>query len=171
MEGKDFFARGHSDRVAEYSRKAGQAIGLDRTNLRHLSWAALLHDIGKVGIVDAILQKKDRLTDEEMAIVREHPVIGQRILQDLDQLRRAAVFVRGHHERWDGTGYPDGLRGREIPLPARILALAECFDTITSHTPYKLGRSVELAAQELRQEKGRMFDPDLVDPFLEAVIL
>jgi putative nucleotidyltransferase with HDIG domain len=171
MEEKDFFSRGHSARVAEYSRKAGLAIGLPEKDLEILRWAALLHDIGKVGIVDAILQKPGQLTPEEMAIVREHPIIGQRIVQDLDALHEAAAIIRGHHERYDGKGYPDSLRGRKIPLLARILALAETFDTITSHTPYRLGRPVEVAAIELRKEKGSQFDPDLVDPFLEAILL
>ncbi len=171
IEGKDPFMAGHSNRVAEYCRKAGMSLGLSAAKMRALAWAAFFHDIGKVGIVDTILQKKEKLDAEEMAIVREHPVIGQRILQDLEPLREAALAVRAHHERWDGGGYPDGLRGRKIPLLGRLLSLAEVFDTITSRTPYHPVRPVEVAAAELRKCKGTQFDPGLVDPFLEAVLL
>jgi hypothetical protein len=170
MESKDPLARGHSDRVAEYCLKAGRALGLARRDLTTLSWAALFHDIGKVGIVDAILQKKESLTPAEMTIVREHPVIGQRIVQDLDALGDAAHVIRHHHERWDGRGYPDALKGEEIPLLARILGLAEVFDTIVSPTPYKGAQPVEEAAIALRQGKGKSFDPELVDTFLEAIL-
>lgn len=171
IESKDYYSRGHSSRVAEYCRKAGVALELSEEDMRTLHWAAMLHDIGKVGIVDAILQKKGSLTEEEMAIVKEHPVIGQKIVQDLDTLVEASQIIRSHHERYDGRGYPDGLKKDKIPLLARILAIAETFDTITSHTPYRIGQPVEVAAGELRKERSHQFDPGLVDPFLEAVLL
>jgi HD-GYP domain-containing protein (c-di-GMP phosphodiesterase class II) len=133
--------------------------------MRALEFGALLHDIGKIGVPDAILRKPERLTSEEWEKMREHPALGQRILAGIKFLEGAARVVGQHHEKWDGSGYPQGLRACEIDLKARIFAVADAFDAIISHRVYRAGKSYELAAAELENCAGKHFDPQVVAAF------
>jgi HD-GYP domain-containing protein (c-di-GMP phosphodiesterase class II) len=133
--------------------------------MRSLEFGSLLHDIGKIGVPDAILRKPAKLTEAEWIKMREHPLHGQRILQGIQFLEGAARVVAQHHERWDGSGYPHGLRGDEIDLNARIFAVADAFDAMTSDRVYRRGRQYEVAAAELDAFAGRQFDPEVVEAF------
>jgi HD-GYP domain-containing protein (c-di-GMP phosphodiesterase class II) len=134
--------------------------------LQFLELAGLLHDIGKIGIPEHILNKKGALSDAEYAIVKQHPVSGSRILRDISEMSDIALYVRHHHERFDGKGYPDGLTGERIPLPARILAIADAYDAITSTRPYRGASSRTAALAELKRAAGAQFDPKLVEVFV-----
>jgi HD-GYP domain-containing protein (c-di-GMP phosphodiesterase class II) len=135
---------------------------------RNFTLALLLHDLGKIGVAEELLQKAERLTDEEWAIVRSHVEIGTRMLGNIQFLTPALATVRAHHERWDGRGYPDGLRGEEIPLGARIIAVADAFEAMTSDRPYRKGLSLEEARREIETHSGSQFDPLVVRGFLES---
>jgi response regulator RpfG family c-di-GMP phosphodiesterase len=167
VEERDPYTAGHSRRVRNYALHLGRAIGLDRKQRRLLSMAAQLHDIGKLGIPDAILHKPDRLTPEEFAIVRAHPVTGERILTPVVRNRAVLAAIRGHHERLDGSGYPDGLRGQQVPLLARLIAIPDCFDALTTSRAYRAAMPVHQALAILRDGSGKHYDPDLVRAFLE----
>jgi HD-GYP domain-containing protein (c-di-GMP phosphodiesterase class II) len=138
---------------------------LDAEQTRSLEFGSLLHDIGKIGVPDAILRKPGALSESEWVRMREHPLHGQRILRGIEFLEGASRVVAQHHERWDGSGYPVGLRGGEIDLNARIFAVADAFDAITSDRVYRVGKSYEAAARELEEWAGRQFDPDVVEAF------
>jgi HD-GYP domain-containing protein (c-di-GMP phosphodiesterase class II) len=133
--------------------------------MKALEFGSLLHDIGKIGVPDAILRKPAKLTDEEWVRMREHPLHGQQILRDIKFLEGAARVVAQHHEKWDGSGYPLGLKGEEIDICARIFAVADAFDAITSDRVYRKGRPYEAATQELDEWVGRQFDPKVVEAF------
>jgi response regulator RpfG family c-di-GMP phosphodiesterase len=165
MEERDPYTAGHSMRVCRYVDAMTQVLGLDAKQCRQLSLAAKLHDIGKAGVPEAILNKPARLTPEEEFIVREHPVIGERILRPVIHNRAILAAVRGHHERLDGTGYPDGLRGDRIPLFARILAVADCFDALTTSRAYRPALPRSQALNILHAGAGSHFEPDLVKVF------
>ncbi len=143
----------------------GRELGLDREQQRSLEFGSLLHDIGKIGVPDAILRKPAKLTDEEWVRMREHPQHGQAILREIEFLRGAARVVGQHHEKWDGSGYPLGLRGEEIDMNARIFAVADAFDAMISDRVYRAGRPYEEAAEELEKFAGRQFDPTVVAAF------
>src|SRR5207249_8296744 len=160
---------GHSLRVRSYVLRLADALGLDRRLRRQLGLAAKLHDIGKVGLPENVLNKTGALTPQELLVVREHPVIGERILAPIIRSRRVLAAIRGHHERFDGQGYPDGLRGEAIPLLARILTVADCFDAMTSVRAYRDALSWNDAKEVLRQGAGTQFDPAFVKPFLAAL--
>lgn len=157
----------HVSRVALVSRLIAEEIGLEEERCRTIYLAAPLHDIGKIGIADAILGKPGRLTDEEMARMREHVTIGARILENgsSDVIRTAEVIAQGHHERWDGTGYPHRLAGEAIPIEARIVAIADVFDALCSKRPYKPAWPVDEAFAEIVRCSGSQFDPALVEAF------
>jgi putative two-component system response regulator len=168
LEARDAETSGHSERVVAYSLRLGRELGLDSEQLRSLEFGSLLHDIGKIGVPDAILRKPSSLTEEEWREMREHPRHGQQILSGIKFLEGAARVVAQHHERWDGTGYPFGLGGEEIDLNARIFAVADAFDAMTSDRVYRLGRGYDAAAAELEEFSGRQFDPEVVAAFLRV---
>jgi putative nucleotidyltransferase with HDIG domain len=166
LETRDRETHGHSERVVSFTLRLGREVGVADEGLRALEFGALLHDIGKIGIPDAILRKPAALNDGEWERMRQHPALGAQILSGIEFLTGAARVVAQHHERWDGTGYPQGLACTEIDLNARIFAVADAFDAITSDRVYRAGRSYEAAARELKQEAGRQFDPEVVAAFL-----
>jgi response regulator RpfG family c-di-GMP phosphodiesterase len=165
LETRDRETHGHSERVVSFSLRLGRELNLAGDELRALEFGALLHDIGKIGVPDAILHKPAQLCEAEWMKMRRHPVHGQQILQGIKFLEGAARVVGQHHEKWDGTGYPAGLRGAEIDLNARIFAVADAFDAITSDRVYRAGRSYEVAVAELEEYAGRQFDPEVVAAF------
>ncbi len=159
----------HSRRVASYAVLIGRKMDLTESELRNLYWGGLLHDIGKIGIPDAVLLKPGKLNEEEWAIMRRHPVIGFDILKHIEFLREALKVVLYHHERWDGKGYPKGLGDSEIPLLARIFAIADTYDAITSDRPYRKALPQSVAYVEIEKNRGLQFDPDIADLFLKKV--
>lgn len=159
LEAKDPHTRGHSDRVAEFA--AALAAGIPGVDPEVIRIGAQLHDIGKIGVTSAVLRKEATLTIEEWDHVRAHPAIGEQILAPMLDERVILDIVRHHHERWDGRGYPDRLVGADIPLPARIVAVADSFDAMTTHRPYRPARSAEQAVAEIQAEAGRQFDPEI----------
>ncbi len=168
MEERDPYTAGHSRRVRAYATRLAKALGLDDRQQRQLSLAAKLHDIGKVGVPEAILNKPGPLTLAEGLVVREHPVIGERILTPIIRNRAVLAAIRGHHERLDGAGYPDGLKGTKIPLLARVIAVVDCFDALTSARAYRAPLSVAQALETLRAASGTHFQPEFVKAFIEV---
>jgi putative nucleotidyltransferase with HDIG domain len=165
LETRDSETHGHSERVVTYSLRLGREYGLDSELMKALEFGSLLHDIGKIGVPDAILRKPAKLTDEEWVLMREHPVHGQQILRGIEFLQGPSRVVAQHHEKWDGSGYPLGLRGEDIDICARIFAVADAFDAITSDRVYRRGKSYEAAAEELDQWAGKQFDATVVAAF------
>src|SRR5258708_8402621 len=165
LETRDSETHGHSERVVTYSLRLGREYGLDSERMKALEFGSLLHDIGKIGVPDAILRKPAKLTEEEWVRMREHPMHGQQILRGIKFLEGAAKVVAQHHEKWDGSGYPLGLKTEEIDICARIFSVADAFDAITSDRVYRRGKSYEAAAQELDDWAGRQFDPKVVKAF------
>ncbi len=167
VEAKDPALEGHCERLAHYAAALGEALGLDAEALEVLRRGALLHDIGKIGIPDALLFKPGPLTPEEWEVMREHPVIGERICQPLKSLRALLPIIRHHHERWDGSGYPDGLAGPAIPLTARVLQVADAFDALTTARPYRQSLAPAAALSVLREEASRgLWDANVVGQLL-----
>ncbi len=169
VEAKDEITELHCQRLAGLASLLGVAAGLDPVSLKGLVFGALLHDVGKIGVSDVILNKADDLTDAERSEMRRHPIIGEEICRPLAASREFAPIVRHHHERWDGFGYPDRLRGDAIPVGARIVALVDAFDAMVHDRPYRAGMAVNDAVLELRTGAGRQFDPDLVTCFIDMV--
>lgn len=155
----------HSERVVRMSLILGRELGLNSTEMRSLKYGSLLHDIGKIGVPDSILRKPGRLTPVEWNKMREHPLLGLQILSGIDFLRSASLVVGQHHERWDGEGYPFGLRGNKIDRNARIFAVVDAFDAMTSDRVYHIGKGLEAAVTELRRCAGLQFDPEVVEAF------
>ncbi|HZM90578.1 MAG TPA: HD domain-containing phosphohydrolase [Blastocatellia bacterium] len=166
LEARDIETRGHSDRVVAYSMKLGNKMGLDSNELIALEQGALLHDIGKVGVPDAVLLKPGSLTTEEWVRMREHVGHGLRIIEGVEFLTGARWVVGQHHEKYDGTGYPHKLRGDSIHIHARIFAVADAYDAIRSDRPYRAGQSHEIACEEIAGSSGSHFDPKIVNAFL-----
>ena len=169
LEIRDFYTRGHSNRVAEYARVCSEAIGLKSEEVEFVTMSAHLHDIGKVGIPDSILKKNGKLTEEEYGVIKKHSEMGYKILKNIHGFDRFAVVVKHHHERWDGGGYPDSLKGEEIPLISRILTVADAFDAITSNRVYRNGMSVEVAVDEMLKNRWKQFDGDVVNAFIKIL--
>jgi len=169
IDAKDNYTRMHSMRVTRYVVLTGVHMGLSQENIETLRRGALLHDIGKIGIRDDILQKPGELTNKEYAMICEHPEIGARILGQEGLLSFIVPLVLHHHERYDGKGYPHGLKSIEIPLGARIIAVADAFEAMTANRPYRRKHSVDSAVWEIRQNAGRQFDPEIVAAFLDAL--
>jgi HD-GYP domain-containing protein (c-di-GMP phosphodiesterase class II) len=165
---KDLNTGFHSTRLAEWGVRVGRDLGVSEGCLRDLEVAALLHDIGKVGIPDAILKAPGRLTDDDWALMRKHPEYGWAIVRLFRDLERASLFVLHHHERVDGGGYPAGLKGDEIPIGARIVAVVDAFDAMISNRPYRQGLSFEETIRRLIEAKGSQFDPAVVDCFVRS---
>lgn len=170
VDAKDRYTCGHSERVADYALQVADAAGMDDDFRDVIGIAGLLHDLGKIGVPDSILNKAGALSREERDTINQHPSMGGNILQRAPHLDAIIPAILFHHERWDGAGYPNGLVGEQIPLIARIMAIADAFDAMTSDRPYRRAMSVEAALIELRAGAGKQFDPDLVEKFVMSVI-
>jgi len=169
IDAKDPYTRGHSDRVTELALEVGREMQLAERELRILRYGGILHDIGKIGISEQILGKQEELTEAEREVIRQHPVLGERIIAPIDFLQPVRPLVRNHHERVDGTGYPDGLRGDAIPLGARIINAADTFDAVTSERPYQTAVSPAAAIGILRKLRGSQIDPLVCDAMIAVV--
>jgi putative two-component system response regulator len=169
IEGRDFYTRGHVDRVTNYALLFAKKLQWPPDHLRTLELGARLHDIGKVRVPDHILNKPGALNEEEWSIMKKHPSIGARILRGIRHLRPAMPYILYHHERWDGTGYPEGLKRREIPIEARLLAIVDAYDAITTRRPYHPGKSYQEVIEIIKTESGKHFDPDLVPIFIDII--
>jgi putative nucleotidyltransferase with HDIG domain len=168
LDFKDRETQGHSWRVVEYSALVATRLGITGDEQTGIRWGALLHDVGKIGIPDGVLHKKDKLTEDEWREMRRHPEIGYRMLQHIEFLEPALEIVLSHHERWDGKGYPRGLSGDEIPLGARIFAVVDTFDAMTTDRPYRSAQSIRAAYQEIERCVGSQFDPYVADAYLNV---
>jgi HD-GYP domain-containing protein (c-di-GMP phosphodiesterase class II) len=160
----------HSKRVGELCKKIGLALRLPEIEVNLLNLAGFLHDIGKIAIDDRLLSKADDLSQDDIAVLRTHPEIGCRIIRSSYDVGEIAESILYHHERWDGTGYPKGLKGVEIPKYARVIAIADSFDAMTSKRSYRELFTPEQAAEEIRKGSGTLYDPEIVDAFLQAVL-
>ncbi len=169
VEAKDPYTNGHSMRVGRYSCKLAERLGLTEKRIENLRIAAELHDIGKIGIAEGILNKPGRLTDDEYDKIKQHPEIGVKIIKDISFLKEASKIILDHHERYDGTGYPQGRRNGEIMLESQILSLADVFDALTSERPYRSAMTVEEALQIIENGKGSQFEYKLADAFVKLV--
>jgi len=167
LDARDGYTSGHSSRVSQLASATAAAMDLDPEQVERIRSGALLHDIGKIGIADSVLQKPGRLTDEEFAIVKEHPVIGRRILEGVRGLAPYLDAVELHHENWDGTGYPKGQSGEGTPVDARIIHVSDAYDAMTSNRSYRRGLTHEQAIQELLKFAGTQFDPRVVELFVK----
>lgn len=168
VEAKDKYTRGHTERVTEYSVMAARELALSKDEVKRVEIASLLHDIGKIGIPDTILGKPGKLTDEEFEIVKDHPVRGCEIMGPIAAMKNVIPGIRHHHERYDGLGYPDKLKGKEIPLLGRIISVADVFDALTTDRPYRGAISIDETLEYLQSNAGYQFDPDVVDAFCKA---
>ncbi len=169
VEAKDTYTRGHSDRVSEYSVLIGEKLGLSEDELKTLRIGGLFHDIGKIGIPDSILQKEAKLTDDEYSQIKNHPSIGAHILQDATIFKDIIPIVKYHHEKYDGTGYPYRLKGEDIPYIARIAAVADTFDAMTSKRSYRDALSLDYVKSEFERFSGTQFDPKIAKVFLDIL--
>lgn len=169
LNAKDAYTFGHSMRVAYFSLVTGRELGLNQDELYELEMSALFHDIGKIATPDAVLNKPSRLTEEEFIVMKDHPVKSWEILKDFPEFEKIAENAKLHHERFDGKGYPHGLKGEDIPVCARIILIADTFDAMTSTRPYRKGLPYEVAFEELVQFSGTQFDPKLVQLFIQGM--
>src|ERR1017187_8555158 len=166
IEGKDPYTHGHCERLAEYSARLGEHLKLSEGQLIALRRAGVVHDVGKVAVPDSILLKPGRLTEEEWKVIREHPVVGEHICAPLKSFRLVLPIIRHHHEKLDGSGYPDGLRGDAIPVTARVLQIVDVYDALTTDRPYKKAFSITDALQTMTQEVAKgWWDPHIFDQF------
>ncbi len=170
VEAKDSITESHTERVGHNARRLGEAVGLVDGVLDDLHWGGTIHDIGKIGVPDAILLKSGSLTEQETAIMQRHVLIGEDIARPLRSIHGLLPIIRHHHEHFDGNGYPDHLRGSEIPLPARIVSICDAFDAMIADRPYRHGRTATEAIAILREGAGRQWDPELVNLFLQSVV-
>jgi putative two-component system response regulator len=166
VDAKDQYTRGHSVRVATYAKEMAVRMGKSKEETDMVYYIGLLHDIGKIGISDTIINKPGKLTDEEYAVIKTHPAIGADILKDMTEIPNAAIGAHWHHERYDGNGYPDGLKGEEIPEYARIIGVADAYDAMTSKRSYRDVLPQEVVRAEIEKGKGTQFDPDIADIML-----
>jgi putative nucleotidyltransferase with HDIG domain len=169
LEAKDPYTRGHSTRVADLAGQLARRMGLPRTETEPIAQAALLHDLGKIGVPESILRKPGALTEAEWESMRRHPVTGAQIVSPLEFFDEGAIIIRHHHERVDGSGYPDGLKGEAIPLGARIVAVADVYDALTSRRPYRDRLGHDQAVQALLRESDRALDDRLVMLFVDML--
>lgn len=166
IDAKDQYTRGHSERVAMLSEMLARKIGYNNEDAERIRISGLVHDVGKIGVPEAVLCKPGRLDNDEFELIKQHPSIGYEIMKDIPDLQDILPGVLHHHERWDGKGYPAGLKGEDIPHMARIMAIADTFDAMSSNRAYRSGLSREKVVDEFRKCAGTQFDPDLVEPFL-----
>ena len=166
IEAKDRYTKGHSERVTAYSMQIAEEMGFVGEGLACIQLAALLHDVGKVGTPESILNKEGKLTDEEFEVIKQHPVVGAKIIENINDTDAIVAIVRHHHERHDGSGYPSGLTDRDIPTEARILAVADAFDAMTSDRAYRKTFSKEEAVAEIRRCTGVQFEPTVAEVFI-----
>lgn len=169
IEAKDKYTQGHSERVADYSVQIARQMKLSRRQIQLIRQGAVLHDIGKIGIPDHILNKPGRLNDDEYAAICNHPLIGVKILEEVGFEPEVLEMVRSHHERYDGTGYPDKRSAKELSLGSRILCVADAYDAMTSDRPYRKGMPLEKVLKILEECKGTQFDPEIVDAFIKTL--
>lgn len=169
IDARDHYTSGHSQRVAYWGMELAKAIGMPEEKVDEVYFGGILHDIGKIGIPDEILNKKGKLTEEEYDKIKQHTVIGYEIILQAGMFKELLPAIRSHHERVDGKGYPDGLKGEEIPLMARILAVTDSFDAMVGDRPYRKGLPVEKALEEIRRGAGTQFDPKLAEQFISIV--
>jgi len=169
IDARDSATGHHSNRIAILAAAVAEALGCTREDIETILWGAALHDIGKISISDAILHKTGPLTEEEWTLIRRHPAIGSEIVAPLRRLNKVLPMIRYHQEHWDGTGYPEGLRGEEIPLGARILAVVDAYVAMTEDRPYRKARTHEQAIEEVRRQAGKQFDPRVVEVFCQVV--
>jgi putative two-component system response regulator len=169
LDAKDKFTSGRSKRVTMYSMEIGKRLGLSDSELQELELAGLLHDIGMIGIPEAILNKEEELTREEYNIIKTHSPKGVKILENIKQLENVVVMIKFHHERFDGKGYPEGLQGEGIPLGARIIAVADAYDGMVSDRPYRKGMDHEIATSIIEKDSGTHFDPIVVQAFVDII--
>ena len=169
IDAKDKYTKGHSNRVAKYSRMLAEVLGENEKYQENIYYVALLHDIGKIGIPNAIINKPGRLTDEEYEIIKGHPAIGSDILKSISSMPEISTGARSHHERYDGHGYPDGLAGEEIPWIARIIGVADAYDAMTSNRSYRNYLPQERVRAEIVKYRGIQFDPKVADAMLKII--
>ena len=169
VDEKDPYTRGHSDRVTKYSVIIARALDLDEKTVETISISALLHDVGKIGIDDKILKKPGFLTPEEFEVMKQHPVKGFNIMKTIEQMRNVLPGLRSHHEQWDGNGYPDRLKGEEIPLIARIIAVADTLDAMTTNRPYQQALTFQFAVEKINKNVGVKYDKNVVAAFNRAI--
>ncbi len=169
IDSRDPYTGGHTRRVEYYSVRLADNLNLSKQEKEELRLAAIVHDIGKIGIDDAILRKGGALSEEEDLMMKSHPEIGARIMGFVKEMRNIIPGVRYHHERFDGKGYPEGLKGEEIPLYARIISIADAYDALTTDRPYKKGVDKDAALEEIEKDKGSRFDPFIVDTFYKIM--
>lgn len=169
LEAKDRYTAGHSQRVARFALLIARSLGLPKEEVDVIGQVALLHDIGKIGMLDKILNKPANLSPEERETIKAHPVLGAQILAPVRTFEKHVAGIKHHHEMYDGTGYPDGLKGKQIPLAGRIVCLADAFDAMTSTRPYRVGLPLEFAIQEMKKMAGRQFCPECVEAFVRVL--
>ncbi len=169
VDAKDTYTRGHSFRVAKYSKEIARRLGKTEDEQSAIYMSGLLHDLGKIGIPDTIINKPTKLTDEEYQLIQNHPVVGSEILEKITEMPGLYIGARWHHERFDGKGYPDGLKGEEIPLTARIIGVADSYDTMSSNRSYRKVLPQELVRKEISDGKGSQFDPVVADVMLQMI--
>lgn len=169
IEAKDSYTRGHSDRVAEYAQKIALKMGFTPEKAQMIKKVAQLHDVGKLGIDESVLNKKEKLTEEEWRIIKEHPITGEEILRPVFLDEKMLALVRSHHERYDGKGYPDGLKGGEIDILAQIVSVTDSYDAMTSMRAYRKSMTREEAIDELKKNSGTQFNPEIVEAFLKVL--
>lgn len=169
IDAKDSYTRGHSDRVTELSVRLAKEAKLDNSDLEKIRLGGMLHDIGKIGIPESILNKPGRLDDQEFEVIKSHPVLGVSILGSVEFLQNVVPIIKHHHERYDGRGYPDKLNGAEIPYLARIVSIADTYDAMTTNRPYRKALTIEESLREIERCKGTQFDPELADLFIQMI--
>jgi putative two-component system response regulator len=170
IDAKDPYTQGHSDRVRKMSLRIATQLGFSEDRLENLEYGALIHDIGKIGIKDEVLQKSGPLSPKEYQYIQEHPLIGVKIVEGIDFFKDKIPMIRNHHEHFDGSGYPDGLIGEVIPLEARIIAVPDAFDAMTSLRPHRRASPLEDVLLEMEKSKGKQFDPHILEIFLKEKI-
>lgn len=169
IEARDPYTEGHSKRVAKYCARVAMKMNVESEDIQDIQIAGLLHDVGKIGIADSILMKPSRLSIAEYEAIKEHPLISLKIIEPIPELKKVKDYIKYHHEEWDGTGYPEGLKAENIPLGARILAVADAFDTMWIGRQYHAAWDLEKVIKEFEKNKGTQFDPKVVDAFVDLI--